>query len=118
MKHACLWIAFLLSGCMASTQSTIDPMLLRGAWFTDGPSFDLVINERTILFELDMKEHPYRLEGDVLIIQMDDGEQRQRIIRLTKDEMEWRHETFGLVSVFYRKGVWERSSGNGLMAPP
>lgn len=117
MKPAGLWIALLWLGCTAATGPSIDPKLLRGPWFMDGPSFELVIHERTILFEVDMKEHAYRLEGDVLIIEMDEGDQRQRILRLTKNEMEWRNERFGTVSVFYRKGIWERSSGNELIDP-
>ncbi len=31
---------------------------LKGAWTRGGPSFDMLIQDRTILFEFDMKEHP------------------------------------------------------------
>jgi hypothetical protein len=117
MKTAPLWIAFVLLSCTA-TRPAMKADALRGPWFGDGPSFEIVISERTILFEIDMKEHPYHLDGDVLIIQFDEGDERKRILRLTADEMEWRDETFGTVSLFYRKGIWERSSGNGLIAPP
>jgi hypothetical protein len=108
MKSTCLAIAFILLGCAASNQAAVDADSLHGPWFSDGPSFDLVIHERTILFEFDMKEHPYRLEGDLLIIEFDDGAQHKRILRLTADEMEWRDEKFGTVSLFHRKGIWER----------
>lgn len=86
----------------------LETALLHGPWFTDGPSFELVIREQTILFEFDMMEHPYRLENGVLVIEFDDGVQRKRILRLTRDEMEWRDEAFGTVSVFHRKGAWDR----------
>lgn len=108
MKAASLCVALLLSGCASAGPAAIDPARLLGPWFADGPSFEIVIQERTILFELDMQEHPYRLDGDVLIIEFEDGEQRKRITRLTADEMEWRDETFETVSVLYRKGIWER----------
>jgi hypothetical protein len=118
MKSAGLLVSFLFLGCVAAHQTTISADRLQGPWFTDSPSFELVIHERTILFEFDMQEHPYRLDGDVLIIDFENGEQRKRILRLTADEMEWQDEKFGTVSVLYRKGIWERSSGNGLIAPP
>jgi len=43
--------------------------------------------------EFDMKEHPYRLDGNVLIIDFEDptlGVQRKRILRLTDDELNLR----------------------------
>ena len=96
----------LLSIC-ASPRS-VDVQRLKGAWFGDGPSFELVVRDRTILFELDMKEHAYRIDGDVLIIAYDDGEQRHRIVRLTDEEMEWESEATATRSVFHRKGAWEQ----------
>ena len=108
MKAVSLCLALLLCGCASAMRTTVDPAKLLGPWFADGPSFELVIQERTILFEVDMQEHPYRLDGDVLVIQLDDGEERQRITRLTADEMEWRDEKFGTISVLYRKGIWDR----------
>ena len=108
MKAALLCVALLLSGCASAGRPVIDPARLLGPWFADGPSFEIVIQERTILYEFDMQEHPYRLDGDVLIIEFEDGEQRKRITRLTENEMEWRDEKFATVSVLVRKGIWER----------
>src|SRR5438552_7955919 len=51
---------------------------------------------------VDMKEHPYRLEGNVLIIDFEDptlGVQRKRILRLTDDELEFKDEEYGLTEV-------------------
>lgn len=94
---------------MAGAPRTIDVEHLQGAWFGDGPSFELVVHDRTILFEFDMKEHAYRLDGDLLIVTYDDGERRHRVVRLTDEEMEWESEATGQRSVLYRKGAWERS---------
>jgi hypothetical protein len=93
---------------LGASPRSVDVERLKGAWFGDGPGFELVVNDRTILFEFDMKEHAYRLDGDVLIISYDDGERRQRIVRLTDDEMEWETEATAARSVLYRKGAWER----------
>jgi hypothetical protein len=71
---------------------------LKGAWTSGGPSFDMLIQDRTILFEFDMKEHPYRLEGETLVIDFQDpalGVQRKRIVRLTPDELEIEDEASG-----------------------
>lgn len=83
----------------------IDPKLLRGAWTDGGPSFVLSVGERRILFEFDMKEHPYRLRGDILAIDFEDptlGVQRKRILRLTADELELQDEASGYSEVLRR----------------
>lgn len=59
-----------------------------GAWTSRGPSFDFDIRESTILYEFDMQEHPYTLEGDTLVIDLQStslGVQRKRILKLTPD---------------------------------
>ena len=59
-----------------------------GAWTSGGPSFDFDIRESTILYEFDMQEHPYTLEGDVLVIDFRSaslGIQKKRIVKLTPD---------------------------------
>ena len=82
---------------------TIDVEKLKGVWWKEGePSFTWLIKDRTILIEFDMKEHPYRLEGNVLIIDFEDptlGVQRKRILRLTDDELEFRDEEYGFTEV-------------------
>lgn len=91
-------LATLLFACTSSRSQTIDVEKLKGAWWKEGePSFTWLIMDRTILMEFDMKEHPYRLEGDVLIIDFEDptlGVQRKRILRLTDDELEFKDEQY------------------------
>jgi hypothetical protein len=108
MNFRVVLLLALLLGCAGSRPGVADSERLKGPWFSNGPSFDFVIQEDTILFEFDMREHRYRLDGHVLVIEYDDGIQRKRILRLTADQMEWQDETFGTRSVFFRKGVWER----------
>ncbi len=84
---------------------TPDPKLLQGAWTSGGPSFDMVIKERTILFEFDMKEHPYRLERDVIVIDFQDptlGVQRKRILKLSQNELEIQDEPSGTRALYRR----------------
>ena len=53
-----------------------------------------------------MKEHPYRLEGSVLIIDFEDptlGVQRKRILRLTDNELEFKDEQYGGTEVLRKK---------------
>ena len=91
-------LATFLVCCTSSPAQTIDVEKLKGAWWKEGePSFTWLIMERTILMEFDMKEHPYRLEGNVLIIDFEDpalGVQRKRILRLTDDELEFKDEQY------------------------
>ncbi len=97
-------LTVLLVAC-APRARTPEPSLLLGAWTSGGPSFDMLIKPRTILFEFDMKEHPYRLERDVLVIDFQDptlGVQRKKILRLTKDELEIEDEPSGLRGTYHR----------------
>ena len=99
MKHAHILLFGIFLICCSSHAQTIDAEKLKGAWWKDGePSFTWLIKDRTILMEFDMKEHPYRLEGNVLIIDFEDptlGVQRKRILRLTDDEFEFQDEQYG-----------------------
>src|SRR5439155_1636617 len=76
---------------------------VKGAWWKEGePSFTWLIKDRTILMEYDMKEHAYRLDCNVLIIDFEDptlGVQRKRILRLTDDELEFKDEEYGFTEV-------------------
>ena len=96
-------LATFLFACTSSRAQTIDVEKLKGALGKDGePSFTWLIMDRTILTEFDMKEHPYRLEGDVLIIDFEDptlGVQRKRILRLTDDELEFKDEQYEVSEV-------------------
>src|SRR5215475_14494799 len=93
---------FLL-GCAGLSAQTIDVEKLKGAWWKEGePSFTWLIMDRTILMEFDMKEHPYRLDGNVLIIDFEDavlGVQRKVILRLTDDELEIKDEDYEVTEV-------------------
>ena len=86
-------LVYLMVGCATSAPDQIDRSLLHAAWTSHGGGFEFVIGEETILYEFDMKEHPYILEGNVLVIDFQDpalGVQRKEILRLTKEELELR----------------------------
>lgn len=91
-KSLSVFLAPLLVGF--TFQSTgIDRQLLKGAWTSGGPSFDMVVQDSTILFEFDMKEHPYTLSDSLLIIDFQDstlGIQTKKILKLTKQELVFR----------------------------
>ena len=98
-------LALLLSACATQPAPAIDRSLLKGAWTSGGPSFDFHIRDEVILFEFDMKEHPYTIEGEVVVIDFQDptlGVQRKRIIRLSADTLEWEDEQFGVRGVYQR----------------
>ena len=98
-------LAVVFLHCASRPAPAIDTALLRGAWTSGGPSFDFNIGERTILFEFDMKEHPYVVEGNSVVIDFQDptlGVQRKRVIRLTADLLEWEDEEFGVRGVYRR----------------
>lgn len=74
----------------AAASAIFDRDLLLGAWSTDGGNFDWVISKETILFEIDMQEHPYQIRGDTLLIDRQDptiGIQKTRVVRLTGDTL-------------------------------
>lgn len=102
-------LCLLLPACASSTLQHAQPARLNGAWSRGGPSFDFVIEDHTILFEFDMREHPYTLDGDVVVIDFLDpmlGVQRKRILRLTADELEWQDEATGI------RGSYRRMPGS------
>jgi hypothetical protein len=85
------FLAFVISAGLQGTG--IDRQLLKGAWTSGGPSFDMVIQDSTILFEFDMMEHPYTLNDSLLIIDFQDstlGRQTKKILKLTKKELVFR----------------------------
>lgn len=95
------------SACAKPPVEYAQTSLLMGAWTTGGPSFDFVIRPQTILFEFDMKEHPYHLEGDVLVIDFEDptlGVQRKRIVRVNATELELEDLEYGTREVYTRMG--------------
>ncbi len=87
-------LSFLGFALFLGLQGTgIDRQLLMGAWTSGGPSFDMVIRDSTILFEFDMKEHPYTLNDSLLIIDFQDpvlGIQTKKILKLTLKEFVFR----------------------------
>lgn len=86
---------------------TIDKEKLKGAWWIEGePSFTWLVMDRTILMEFDMKEPPYRLEGNVLVIDSGDpavSAQRTRILRLTDEELEIQDEQAGAKEILRKR---------------
>jgi hypothetical protein len=104
-SRGCIFLLSFLIICTTVFAQTIDPALLQGAWSSDGENFTFVIRERTIFFEFDMREHPYRLERNVVIIDFEDptlGVQRKHILRLTDTELEIRDEVFDATEVLKR----------------
>jgi hypothetical protein len=96
-------LALLFFSCASGT--AVDAHLLKGPWTSGGPSFDFDIGERTILFEFDMKEHPYTIEGRTVVIDFQDpalGIQRKRVLLLTEDVLEWQDEQYGVRGVYRR----------------
>jgi hypothetical protein len=95
----------LVLGCAGAHEGRVDVERLKGAWSSDGQNFDFVIQDRSILFEFDMKEHPYRLEGDVVVVDFEDpslGIQRKRVVRLSVDELEWEDVSSGVHGTYRR----------------
>lgn len=83
----------------------IDRQLLKGAWTSGGPSFDMLIQDSTILFEFDMKEHPYQLSDSLLIIDFEDptlGMQTKKILSLTRDKLVFRDLQSETVGTYHR----------------
>ena len=80
-------VAFL--GCISGSGS-VNRNELMGAWTSGGPSFDFHIQDSTVLYEFDMEEHPYVLEGDVMVVDFGSEElgiQRKRILALSQDSL-------------------------------
>jgi hypothetical protein len=70
--------------------SSIDRNTLKGGWSPDGEMFAMSVEDSTILFEFDMKNHPYQLRGDTLIIDFQDptlGVQKKLLLKLTPDTL-------------------------------
>ena len=66
------------------------PEALLGAWSADGQTFTWVIDADSILFEIDMRNHPYTMSGDTLLIDRGDpaiGIQKTRVLRGTADTL-------------------------------
>jgi hypothetical protein len=71
--------------------TSIDRGILKGGWWTpDGQSFTLSVEDTTILYEFDMKNHPYQLRGDTIIVDFQDptlGVQKKLVLKLTRDTL-------------------------------
>lgn len=98
--------AAIAAACTSS--AAVDRKQLIGPWFSDGPSFVIEIGEHAILFEQDMLEHPYQLDGDLLSIEFYDGPRLWRILRLTSSELVLRDEQVDTVFTLYRQLPGER----------
>ena len=104
-RRILVWGVLLAAACGGPPSPRIDRALLQGGWASAGENFDFVIHENTILFEFDMKEHPYELQGDVVIIDFEDptlGTQRKHVVRLTPEVLEWEDETSGVRGTYHR----------------
>jgi len=96
-----LFFPFLALIVSLGLQATgIDRQLLKGAWTSGGPSFDMIVQDSTILFEFDMKDHPYTLKDSLLIIDFQDptlGIQTKKILILTVQELVFRDLESGMI---------------------
>jgi hypothetical protein len=104
VKTFVLGIALVLAGCVSSS-NRINRGQLMGAWTSGGPSFDFDIRESTILYEFDMQEHPYTVEGDTLVIDFRSvslGVQKKRIVKLTPDVLVLQDVQAGGSTEFHR----------------
>jgi hypothetical protein len=91
-------------GCVPGS-GRIDQNGLIGAWTSGGPSFDFLVRDSTVLYEFDMQEHPYVLEGDVLVVDLGSielGVQRKRILSLSRDSLVLQDVQTGTSTTFYR----------------
>jgi hypothetical protein len=89
----------------AAFQTSIDRATLMGPWSTDGESFALAIEETVILYEFDMKEHPYSLRGDTIIVDFQDpalGVQKKLVLRLTADTLVMQDVEYGVSDTLIR----------------
>ena len=92
-----LFLAFIVS--LGFQGTGIDRQLLKGAWTSGGPSFDMFVQDSTILFEFDMMDHPYTLKDSLLIIDFQDpilGIQTKKILTLTAQELVFRDLESGM----------------------
>ncbi|MEX2116634.1 MAG: hypothetical protein WEB37_07095 [Bacteroidota bacterium] len=97
------FLVFVLS--LGLQGAGIDRQLLKGAWTSGGPSFNMVVEDSTILFEFDMKEHPYTLKDSLLTIDFQDsllGVQTKKILKLTIRELVFRDLESGMTGTYTR----------------
>jgi hypothetical protein len=86
-------------------QISIDREKLMGPWSTDGESFALAIEDAAILYEFDMKEHPYTLKGDTIIVDFQDptlGVQKKLVLKLTADTLVLQDVEYGVSDTLIR----------------
>jgi hypothetical protein len=72
------------------SETFLDRNTLKGPWSSDGESFALAVEDSTILYEFDMKHHPYQLKGDTIIVDFQDptlGVQKKLVLKLTPDTL-------------------------------
>lgn len=78
------------TGAALLSETSIDRNLLKGGWSPDGDTFVMAVEDSTILYEFDMKNHPYMLKGDTIIVDFQDptlGVQKKLVLRLTADTL-------------------------------
>lgn len=103
MRRFLPFVIFLLL-FVSCVHSRINPDLLKGAWRSDHESFDFDIRQNVILYEFDMQEHPYTLDGDLLTVDLgpDSGINRARILELTEKTLTLQDLETGKVSRYSR----------------
>jgi hypothetical protein len=89
----------------ATFPTSIDRATLLGPWSPDGESFALAIEDSVILYEFDMKEHPYWLKGDTIIVDFQDatlGVQKKLVLKLTADTLVFQDVEYGVSDTLIR----------------
>jgi len=101
-RYRGLVIAFLLVTSCVHTATRKD--LLIGAWRSTHEAFDFDIRDKVILYEFDMQEHPYTLEGDLLTVDLgpDSGINRSRILKLTETTLVLEYLETGAIKEYTR----------------
>jgi len=105
MSKLLLFLLVPMLGLACTSAPGIQRQELLGAWTSDGPSFDFDIRNSTVLYEFDMQEHPYALEGDVMVVDFGSAElgvQRRRILALSTDSLVLRDVRTGMSTTYRR----------------
>ena len=104
MSRFLLFLLAPILGLACTSAPGIQRQELLGAW-TSGGSFDFAIGDSTVLYEFDMQEHPYVLEGAVMVVDFGSAElgvQRKRILALSTDSLVLQDVQTGMSTTYRR----------------
>ena len=104
MSRFLLFLLAPILGLACTSTPGIRRQELLGAW-TSGGSFDFDVRDSTVLYEFDMQEHPYVLQGAVMVVDFGSEElgiQRKRILALSTDSLVLQDVRTGTSTTFRR----------------